>query len=92
LFWKQVLRDFKRNRKLYRRRGIGEAAFGGIENRYDAHTRCKRVRTKVLSILLMTVAHNLRTLMRIRAAEKRAIIFVVWIFSTSPLKTKRFKR
>jgi hypothetical protein len=34
----------------------------------------------------MTVAHNLRTLMRIRAAEKRGIIFVVWIFSTSPEK------
>jgi hypothetical protein len=83
LFWKQVLRDFERNRKLYRKRGIGEATFGGIENRYDAHTRCKRVRTKVLSILLMTVAHNLRTLMRILAAEKRGIIFIVWIFSTS---------
>jgi len=70
VFRKMVLRDFKQNKKLYRQRGIGEAIFGGIENRYGAHTRCKRVRTKVLSMLLMLVAHNLRTLMRVRAAEK----------------------
>jgi len=83
LFRKMMLRDFRRNRKLYRRRGIGETVFGGIENRYGAHTRCKRVRTKVLSIMLMAAAHNLRTLMRIRAAEKSGFIFVVWIFSTN---------
>jgi len=80
---KLMLRDFRRNRKLYRRRGIGETIFGGIENRYGAHTRCKRARTKVLSMLLMLVAHNMRTLMRVRAAEKRGFLFVVWIFSTS---------
>lgn len=83
MFRKMVLRDFKRNRKLYRQRGIGEAIFGGIENRYGAHTRCKRARTKALSMLLMLVAHNLRTLMRVRAAEKRGFLFVMWIYSTS---------
>jgi hypothetical protein len=80
---KMMLRDFRRNRKLYRRRGIGETIFGGIENRCGSHTRCKRVRTKVLSIMLMAAAHNLRTLMRIRASEKSWFIFVVWIFSTN---------
>ncbi|MEW6221824.1 MAG: transposase [Candidatus Hadarchaeota archaeon] len=84
MFRKIVLRDFKRNRKLYKQRGIGEAIFGGIENRYGAHTRCKRVRTKVLSMLLMLVAHNLRTYMRVRAAEKRGFLFVIWIYLTSP--------
>lgn len=28
MFRKLMLRDFKRNRKLYRQRGIGEAIFG----------------------------------------------------------------
>jgi hypothetical protein len=84
LFRKEVLRDFRRNRKLYRRRGIGEAIFAGIENRYGAHTRCRRARTKVLSMLLMLVAHNLRTYMRVRATEKLCSIFILWIFSTSP--------
>jgi hypothetical protein len=83
VFRKMVLRDFKQNKRLYRMRGVGEATFGGIENRYGAHTRCKRVRTKVLSMLLMLVAHNLRTLMRVRAAEKSGFLFILWIFSTS---------
>lgn len=85
MFRKLMLRDFKRNRKLYRQRGIGEAIFGGIENRYRAHTRCKRVRTKVLSMLLMLVAHNLRTLMRVQAARERGFLFVMWIYSTNSL-------
>jgi len=84
LFRKEVLRDFRRNRKLYRRRGIGEAIFAGIENRYGAHTRCRRARTKILSMLLMLVAHNLRTYMRVRVAEKLCSIFILWIFSTNP--------
>jgi len=83
LFRKEVLRDFRRNRKLYRRRGIGEAIFAGIENRYGAHTRCRRARTKVLSMLLMLVAHNLRTYMRVQAAGKLGSAFILWIFSTS---------
>jgi hypothetical protein len=33
--------------------------------------------------MLMAAAHNLRTLMRIRASEKSGFIFVVWIFSTN---------
>jgi hypothetical protein len=83
MFRKTVLRDFRQNKKLYRMRGVGEATFGGIENRYGACTRCKRARTKVLSMLLMVVAHDLRTLMRIRAAEKLGFIFILGIFSTN---------
>ena len=85
LFRKEVLRDFRRNRKLYRRRGIGEAIFAGIENRYGANTRCRRVRTKVLSMLLMLVAHNLRTYMRVQAAEKLGSVFILWIFRRTQL-------
>jgi len=80
MFRKLMLRDFRQNRKLYRMRGVGEATFGGIERRYGAHTRCKRVRTKVLSILLMTASHNLRTLMRIQAAEKLGLFLFYGFF------------
>ena len=83
MFRKMVLRDFRQNKKLYRMRGVGEATFGGIENRYGAHTRCKRARTKVLSMLLMVVAHDLRTFMRVRAAEKLGFIFILVIYSTN---------
>lgn len=65
---KEVLRDFRWNRKLYRRRGIGEAIFAGIENRYGAHTRCRRMKKRGLRMLLMLVAHNLHTYMRVQAA------------------------
>ena len=36
LFRKQMLREFKRNRKLYRQRGIAEALFAGLANRYGS--------------------------------------------------------
>jgi hypothetical protein len=87
IFRRMVVKDFKRNRKLYRKRGIGEAVFAGIENRYGAHTRCKRAKTKVLSILMMLVAHNLRTLMRLEAEEKRVIFLFVGIFRQTRLPT-----
>jgi len=32
----------------------------------------------------MLVAHNLRTYMRVRVAEKLCSIFILWIFSTNP--------
>jgi hypothetical protein len=38
--------------------------------------------------MLMAAAHNLRTLMRIRASEKSGFIFVVWIFSTNSRREK----
>jgi hypothetical protein len=83
IFRKHMLREFKRNRKLYRQRGIAEALFGGLANRYGTRTRCKRVRTKITSMLLMLVAHNLRTLARVRAAEEMGSLVILWIYSTN---------
>lgn len=83
VFRRQMLREFKRNRKLYRRRGIVEAFFGGIENRYGARTRCKLPTTKATSIPLIAVAHNLRTLARVRAMKEMKIFIILWIYSTN---------
>jgi len=88
IFRRHMLREFKRNRKLYRQRGIAEALFGGLANRYGTRTRCKRVRTKTVSILLMLVAHNLRTLARVRATEKTCSFVIKWIYSTNPAARK----
>jgi hypothetical protein len=84
IFRRHMLREFKRDCKLYRQRGIAEALFGGLANRYGTRTRCKRVRTKTVSMLLMLVAHNLRTLARVRAAEEAGYLFILWIYSTNP--------
>ena len=84
LFWKQKLREFERDRKLYRQRGIAEALFAGLANRYGSRTRCKRVRTKTTGILLTLVAHNLRTLARVRAMKRMGFLFIRWIYSTNP--------
>ncbi|MDI6884713.1 MAG: transposase, partial [Hadesarchaea archaeon] len=42
---RQAVREFKRQRKLYRQRGIGEAFFAGLANRYGSRTRCKIAKT-----------------------------------------------
>jgi len=84
IFRKHMLREFKRDCKLYRQRGIAEALFGGLANRYGTRTRCKRVRTKTISTLLMLVSHNLRTLARVRAAKETGYLFTLWIYSTNP--------
>lgn len=90
IFRRQMLREFKRCRKLYRQRGIAEAFFGGIENRYGARTRCKLSTTKAASILLMAVAHNLRTLARVRAMKAMGIFVILWIYSTNSHQAKTF--
>ena len=84
VFRKQMLREFKRDRRFYRQRGIAEALFAGLANRYGSHTRCKRVRTKTTSMLLMLVAHNLRTFARVRAAKEIGVFVILWIYSTNP--------
>jgi len=91
IFRKHMLREFKRDRKLYRQRGIAEAVFAGLANRYGTRTRCKRVRTKTVSMLLMLVAHNLRTLARVRAEEETGYLIILWIYSTNPFVTKTIK-
>lgn len=73
---KKKFREFRRDLKLYRQRGIAEAVFGGIENRYGARTRCKLPATERASVLLMAVAHNLRTLARVRAMKEMEILIV----------------
>jgi IS5 family transposase len=88
IFRKHMLREFKRNHKLYRQRGIAEALFAGLANRYGSRTRCKRVRTKTVSMLLMLVAHNLRTLARVRAAEETGSSVTIWIYSTNSAARK----
>jgi len=70
LFRKRMLKEFERCKKLYRRRGIAEALFAGLANRYNSRTRCKLPATKATSILLMLVAHNLRTFARVRAQKE----------------------
>jgi hypothetical protein len=80
-----ILKRFKRNRRLYRKRGIVETLFGGLENRYGAHTRYKRVKTKRAWVLLALIAHNLRTLMRLEAAKRLEIFCLMVIYPTSML-------
>jgi hypothetical protein len=81
---REILKRFRRNRRLYRRRGIGEALFGGIENRYGARTRCRRVKTKRAWVLLALIAHNLRTLMRIEAMRQLGIFCFTVDLSDKP--------
>ncbi len=83
---KKRFKEFRSNRRLYRQRGIAEAVFGGMENRYGAMTRCKLPATKAASILLMTVAHNMRTLSRVRAMKEAGFLIVIWIYSTNSQK------
>ena len=90
LFWKRTLREFERDRGLYRMRGITEAVFAGLANRYNSHTRHKLPRTKAVGILLMLVAHNLRTLARVRAMERMGFLFIIRIYSTNPALAKVF--
>ena len=80
---KKRFKEFGSNRRLYRQRGIAEAVFGGIENRYGAMVRCKLPTTKAASILLMAVAHNLRTLARVRAMKEAGFLIILWIYSTN---------
>jgi len=70
----------KRIREPYRQRGVAEAVFGGIENRYGATIRCKLSATKVAGVMLMAVAHNLRTYARARATKRLAVFYLAWIY------------
>ena len=92
MFRKQTLREFKRNRKLYRQRGIVETVFAGLANKYGSRTRFRRLRTKVLGMLLMLVAHNLRTYMRVRAGMKWGYFLFAGFFrqtGSSPVPPSR---
>jgi len=81
---RDALREFEENRELYKLRKVAEGFFGGIENRYGARVRCKLLHLEVYCILLMVVAHNLRTLMRVRAQNKEEFFICFLINSTNP--------
>ena len=83
---REAFKEFEENQEIYKLRKVAEGFFGGIENRYGSRTRCKLFSTEVSNIMLMAVAHNLRTFARVRAQKDREI-FVVWIFSTNPIIT-----
>ena len=87
---RKKFREFRRNRRLYRQRGIAEAVFGGIENRYGAMVRCRLPATKAASVLLMAVAHNLRTLARVRAMKEMGILLLFRFIRQTPPKPKAF--
>ena len=73
---RDALREFEENRELCKLRKVAEGFFGGIENRYGARVRCRLLHLEVYSILLMVVAHNLRTLMRARAQNKEEFFYL----------------
>lgn len=81
---REVFKEFEENRELYDKGKVAEGFFGGIEIRYGSKVRCKLLHVEVSNILLMAVAHNLRTYARVCAQNNRKILFVVWIFSTNP--------
>jgi hypothetical protein len=82
---RDALREFEENRELYKLRKVAEGSFGGIGNRYGARVSCKLLHLEVYCILLMVVAHNLRTLMRVRAQNKEEFFICFLINSTSML-------
>jgi|GEM_PF-3186323 len=45
----------------------------GVANRYGSRTGSRRVRTKVVSIMLMLVAHDLRTLLRLQRGRGEGV-------------------
>lgn len=80
---REVFKEFEENRELYRLRKVAEGFFGGIETRYDGGIRCKLLHVQIFNIMLMAVAHNLRTSARVRAQKDKEILIIVWIYSTT---------
>ncbi|MEM3519912.1 MAG: transposase [Candidatus Hadarchaeales archaeon] len=77
---REMAKTFTKNRKLYRRRGLIEGVFGGLETKYGNRTRCRRPKSQRIDCLLMVVSHNLRTYMRALALRKLEIFILVWIY------------
>ncbi|MEM3519914.1 MAG: hypothetical protein QXT22_05850 [Candidatus Hadarchaeales archaeon] len=72
----EMAKIFAKNKKLYRRRGLIERVFGGLETKYGNCTRCRRPKSRRIDCLLMVVSHNLRTYMRAQALKKLEILFL----------------
>lgn len=77
---REMAKNFARNKKLYRRRGLIEAVFGGLETKYGNRTRCRRQKSRRIDCLLMVVSHNLRTYMRALALKKLEIFILALIY------------
>jgi hypothetical protein len=76
----EMAKIFAKNKKLYRRRGLIEGVFGGLETKYGNRTRCRRPKSRRIDCLLMVVSHNLRSYMRALALKKLEIFILVWIY------------
>ena len=63
--------------RMYKQiRGIIEAVFGGTQTRYGNKTRCRLEKTRNVSIMLLAVSHNIRTLMKSRVIVDSIIILI----------------
>ena len=68
--------------RIYKQiRGIIEAVFGGTQTRYGNKTRCRLEKIRNVSIMMLAVSHNIRTLMKSRVIDVNSII--VLIYSTN---------
>lgn len=77
--------------RIYKQiRGIIEGIFGGTQIRYGNKTRCRLDKTRNVSIMLLAVSHNIRTLMKSRIIDVNLTI-IMMIYSTNPLGIFSFK-
>jgi len=63
---RELIETFEKNRELYELRKVTEGFFGGLETIYGSRTRCKLLSTELSNVLLMVLAHNLRTYARVQ--------------------------
>lgn len=76
---KRHSRDF--NEEMYKQfRGMVESVFGGMETAYGNRTRCRLRHTQTVSILLMAVVFNVKSVLRMRATLGRDEILCLYGF------------
>jgi len=70
--------------RMYKQiRGIVEGVFGGTQTRYGNKTRCRLEKTRNISIMMLAVSHNIRTLMKSRVILENFLIILIYS-TTSP--------
>ena len=77
---REAFKEFEENLETYKLRKVAEGFFGGIENRYGSKTRLKLLPSEVSNLMLMAVAHNIRTYMRVRAQNREEIYLLFGFF------------
>jgi len=85
---REAFEEFGVNSELYRMRNVAEGFFGGIETRYGSKVRCKLLHIQISNVLLMAVAHNLRTLARVRAQKDQKILIILRFIRQTPVLQK----